>query len=178
MSSEELTRTLAELRNRLTRDMEILAKTQMNMLQTAITQELLSGRRTVAELTEAIFLIKPGDAEYNTQYSRIRREIRLMESRGFVVSRKPFGRDKPYSPTQLAIARLTRIEGVRSSSWEVFPRRDKVVYGAVIALGVILLWMTAGGAEYGVGFLALAFAFFFMGGIAFCRFIEAIGRVT
>ena len=126
VSSEDLTRTLTELRNRLTRDMEILAKTQMSMLQAAITQELLSGRRTVAELTEAILLTKPGDAEYHTQYSRIRREIRQMESRGFVVSRKPFGRDKPFMLTQLAIARLTRIEGVRSSSWEVFPREGGV----------------------------------------------------
>jgi hypothetical protein len=38
--------------------------------------------------------------------------------------------------------------------------------------------MATVGVEHPVRFLALAFAFVFAGGIAFCRFIESIGRVT
>jgi hypothetical protein len=173
-----LLEALSRLRSRLRQEMDRLARSELNMLQAAIVEELLSGQRTVAELVATVYSVDTNQDGYITYYSRIRREIRLMESKGLVVSRKAFGRDKPYSLTQLAIARLTRMEGVRPASWKAVPRKDLVLYAAVLGAGSILAWMATVGVEHPVRFLALAFAFVFAGGIAFCRFIESIGRVT
>ncbi len=91
--------------------MEELAKGELtNMVQVQIVRELLNGRRTVAELVEALFALRQGDEGYLAQYYQIDKELKLMGSRG-LVSRRPFGRDKPYALTQHAVARLTMILG-------------------------------------------------------------------
>lgn len=167
--------SLSHLRSRLRRSMKELARSEFSLLQIEIVEELLSGRRTVAELVEAIYSISRGHEGFATHYSRVRREIRQLESKGFVVPRKLFGRDKPYALTQLAVAKLTRIEGVEpGQSQHVVPRMDYLVY-----LGAILLWIVAStvlGASGHVSTIVVA-AFFFTSGIAFCRFLQTVRRV-
>jgi len=174
---EKLSRSISQLRLRLNRSMTELAKSQLSMLQVSIVQELLSGRRTVAELVEAIYTVRQGDAGYGTLYSRVRREIRQMESEG-LVARRLFGRDKPYTLTQLAVARLTMIEGVKpDSTRRVITRTDLIVYITVLALGVTLGEMTMTKIANPMVFLLLAFVFVFTGGISFCRFLQILRRV-
>jgi len=178
MKDKPLAEVLSELRSRLTKDMDLLAKSQLNLVQASIAQELLSGRRTVAELTEAIHTTRPGDPDYTTQYSKIRREIREMESRGLVVSQGLFGRDKPYRLTQLAVSRLTEIQAIRTTETRAIPRIDTALYLSVMILGLLLVGIVLYMETGPMPFLALAFTFAFGGGAAFCRFIETLRRIT
>jgi len=155
--------------------MKELARSEFNLLQIEIVEELLSGRRTVAELVEAIYSVSRGGEGFATHYSRVRREIRQLESKGFVVPRKLFGRDKPYGLTQLAVAKLTQIEGVEpGQSQRVVPRIDYLLY-----VGAILLWIAASTVLASSGYVStiMVAAFFFTSGIAFCRFLQTVRRV-
>ena len=155
--------------------MKELARSEFNLLQIEIVEELLSGRRTVAELVEAIYSVSRGGEGFATHYSRVRREIRQLESKGFVVPRKLFGRDKPYGLTQLAVSKLTRIEGVEpGQNQHAVPRIDYLAY-----TGAILLWIAASTAPVtsGSASTAMAAGFFFASGVAFCRFLQTVRRV-
>ena len=167
-----------ELQNTMRRAMEQLAKGELtNIVQVQIVRELLNGRRTVAELVEALFELKQGDEGYLAHYYQIDKELRLMGSKG-LVSRRLFGRDKPYALTQHAVARLTMIRGVKGrSSSKVVPRRDLLLYASVMVLGMIGAWLATGSLGSGTPLLAIAFLFMFAGGAAFARFVEAFLRV-
>jgi hypothetical protein len=176
---EELSQSLFELQNTMRRAMEELAKGELtSMVQVQIVRELLNGRRTVAELAEALFGLRQGDEGYLAQYYQIDKELRLMGSRG-LVSRRPFGRDKPYALTQHAVARLTMMGSVkRSLPPKAVSVGDLALYGLVMVLGVVGAWFATGGLGTDVPILVIAFAFMFAGGAAFCRFVETILRVA
>jgi len=158
--------------------MKELAKSELNLLQIEIVEELLSGRRTIAELVEAIYSLRRGEAGYGTQYSRVRREILRMESEGLVVSKGLFGRQRPYALTQLAVAKLTSIQGVETGlCLSVFPRIDLAVYGVVLALGAAAV-VLAGKETAPVLSMLATLLFVFTAGIAVTRFIQTLRRVT
>jgi hypothetical protein len=75
----------------------------------------------------ALYSLRPGDDGYNTQYTRLRREVGDLEARGFV-SRRLLGRDRPYRLTQLAVAKLTKIVTVRKD-WgtSIMPKVDVIL---------------------------------------------------
>lgn len=175
--NESANRSLSNLRSRLDRSIRELAKSEFTLVQVEILEELMSGRRTVEELVEAIYSVRRGETGHSTHYSRIRREVRQLESRGFVCRKRLLGRDKPYGLTTLAVARLTNIEDVQSwGPLRVVPAIDWGVYAAVLAMGI------AGLAIHGTEvapsiFTALVLSFVFGSGIAFTRFAQTLRRV-
>ncbi len=156
--------------------MEDLAKAEMsNIRQVQIVRELLGGRRTVTELVESLYGLSQDDPGFSTHYSQVQKELRELGSKGFV-SRRPFGRNKPYRLTQLAVAKLTMIDGVRRGyASRVVPGIDLVLYVVVLIVGSAGAWLAV---RWETPFLVMAFAFVFLGGMAFCRFVEALWRVV
>jgi hypothetical protein len=59
-----------------------------------ILSQLVKGRRTSSEITTFVYGQKRGDDGFESSYSRVRREIRKLESKG-LISRNLFGRDRP-----------------------------------------------------------------------------------
>jgi hypothetical protein len=153
--------------------MEELARRELdNIVQVQIACELLNGKRTAAEMVKALFGVNQGDPGYTTHYSQIDKELCVMGSRG-LVSRKPFGRDKPYMLTQSALARITLVEDVKKNlSWRFVSRIDLLLYIIVLVFGFASFWMANNSAGEIVVVLTLFFVF--TGGIAFCRFAQAL----
>ncbi len=151
MGRDELSRSLSELGERLRRGQRELAERELtNLAQVQIVQELLAGRRTVAELVRFLYSLEKGDPGFNTHYSRVRGELRQMESRG-LVWRRPFGRHRPYQLTQMGIARLTMIEGVKPAlATRVATRIDLVLYVSVLVLGMLSIWASSSSRDQSV----------------------------
>jgi hypothetical protein len=145
-----------------------------NVTQVRIVQELLKGRRTVARLVEEFYGLRKGDPEFSTHYSRVRKELEDLESRA-MVSRRMFGRDKPYSLTQIGMERLTRLRG--SPSPRILALPDALTYAAALILGAICAAVIMTGVNAGTPITLLAFVFVFVGGSAFSRLSRALGRV-
>ena len=70
-------------------------------LSVEIISQLVEAKKTSSEMTTLIYGLRRGDEGFESSYGKIRREIRILESKG-LVSRKLFGRDKPYKITELA----------------------------------------------------------------------------
>jgi len=145
-----------------------------NVTQIRIVQELLKGRRTVARLVEEFYGLRKGDPEFSTHYSRVRKEIEDLESRA-MVSRKMFGRDKPYSLTQIGMESLTKLRGSPGPSILALP--DALTYAAALILGSICAAVILTGVNTGAPITLLVFVFVFVGGSAFSRLFLALGRV-
>lgn len=177
--NDEVRRALDDMESRLKGSMKSLVDSEFRSLaQVAIVRELLSGKRTVTELVEALYELKRGDEGFKTQYTRVMREVARLESKGFV-SRRLFGRERPYRLTQLAVARITKIAGIEPSwSPRLIRRADLVAYA--LALGTVVLSFLA---ARDVVRLSDAFVrvlrpiSLFLGGLAFCRFLELLRRV-
>ena len=167
---------VSEMQSAMRRSIERMAKSQLaNSAQVEIVRELLYGRRTVAELTEAIYHTRQGDAGYSTQYSRIRKELRELESKGLVV-RRLFGRDKPYKLTQLAVQRLAPIGEHTEGGPGLVSKWDLALF-----LGVMVLGLSGLGSIWILNAPTpnqpLSFTFVFLGGVAFCRFLQILRKV-
>lgn len=172
---EEISDSLSELQRNMRRATEELAKAEMsNIRQVQIVRELLNGRRTVTELVESLYGLSQDEPGFSTHYSQVQKELRELGSKGFV-SRRPFGRNKPYRLTQLAVARLTMMDGVKKGyASRVIPGIDLVLYAGVLVVGSAGAWIAV---NWETPFLIMAFTFVFLGGVAFCRFAEAMRRV-
>ncbi len=176
---EELEKALLDLESKIGQSTRELMRAELdNEIQASIVRELLYGERTLTELVEAIYSLSQGDEGYRTSYTRIRRDARDLEARGFV-SRRLFGRDKPYHLTQLAVVKLTRIANTRSSwSSELVPKEDVVLYTAALCLLASYLVISRGAAVGSELVLLLFFSLsLFCGGMAFLRFLETLRRV-
>lgn len=166
---------ISEIQDVMRRSIERIAKTQLaNSTQVEIVRELLYGRRTIAELAEAIYHISQGDSAYSTQYSRIRKEMRELESKG-LVTRRLFGRDKPYRLTRLAVQRLAPI-GEPDQETALVSRWDLALFLGVMIIGLSgagLLWTL----DTPTPHRPLSYIFVFSGGVAFCRFLQILRKV-
>jgi hypothetical protein len=175
--NERANRSLSGLRSRLDRSIRELAKSEFTLVQVEILEELMSGRRTVEELVEAIYSVRRGETGHSTQYSRIRREVRQLESRGFVSRKRLLGRNKPYGLTTLAVAKLANIEDVQSwGPLRVVPAIDWGVYAGVLAMGIFGLAIHGTAVAHST-FTAVVLSFAFGSGIAFTRFVQTLRRV-
>ncbi len=181
VGKEEFSKVLVDLESRLARSTKELVDAEFrSVLQVSVVRELLAGERTMAELVEAIYGLAPGHDGYHTHYTRVRREIQRLASRGFV-SRRLFGRNRPYRLTQLAVAKITHMASVRPSwAMKVLPGRDLVLFVVALAMaGVCALAGTGTIIElHGYPFLLLLVLSAFCGGMAFVRFAEILRRVT
>lgn len=178
MDKDKLRESLAEMHKQMSSlhdiQHEIDGAILANVTQVRIVQELLKGRRTVARLVEEFHGLRKGDADYSTYYSRVRKEMEDLESKG-MISRRMFGRDKPYSLTQLGMERLTQLQGFSSPGILSLP--DALTYAAALILGAVCAAVIVARIGTGMPITLLAFVFFFAGGSAFSRMFRAIGRI-
>ncbi len=158
--------------------MDELAKREFSSVrQVEIARELIRGRRTVAELVTSLYGLKAGDPGYKTHYSQVHKELRQMGSRG-LVSRRPLGRDKPYRLTQMAIARLTMIGGVKPAfETRALPKLDVLLYALGFGLGVVGVWLANTPNSSRTLVMALSLVLVFVGGMAFTRLLQTLRRV-
>jgi hypothetical protein len=160
--------SLQELQHGL--DRSVLA----NITQIKIARELLRGRRTVARLVEEFHGLRKGDPDFSTLYSRVRKEMGDLESRG-LVSRKMFGRDRPYGLTQVGVERLTQLRG--DPSPKVFSVLDALTYASALILGTICAGVIMAGVAITTPVTLLSFLFVFVGGLAFSHLARVLRRL-
>jgi hypothetical protein len=103
-------------------------------LSVEILRQLVGGRKNTSEMVELIYGLRRGEEGFSSCFSRVGREIRKLESKG-LVSRRVFGRDRPYRLTELAVANLARIGG-EEKQMPLIPRSDLLVYLVTIILAV------------------------------------------
>lgn len=177
---DELSKTLAGIESQIAGPMKKLMEGELkDLTQAGIVRELLSGNRTSSELVEAICDVKRGDEGFQSYYTRVRREIADLESRGFV-SRRLFGRERPYRLTQLAVARLTRM-GNLAPTWGtcLIPKVDLLVYLVALCLAGICALVSTHIVDLPAGlWFLLLLSSAFLGGIAFTRFLEMVRKVA
>jgi len=93
--------TGSEAKDRLERLAKALDTIEVDgSLQARILQELVSGQKTVSELTGVIYGLGRGDRGFSSSYMRARRAAKRLESKGFI-SAPLLGRDKPYRLTRM-----------------------------------------------------------------------------
>jgi len=141
-----------------------------------ILSQLVGQKKTMAEIVEGIWGLRSSDPGFSSCYTKVRRATRNLESKG-LVSTRLFGRDKPYRLTDLAMINLARIGG-EAKQIPALPRVDLATYlaTAVLSIPIILL-----GADWfrmsNPSIIAVFAAFFFLLGVSFSRFIQALRRV-
>ncbi len=179
-SNEDLSKALSDLESRMNRSTRQLMRAQLSsMCQVSIVKELLSGERTLAELVQGVYGLTSTDEGYLTCYTRVRREVGDLESKGFV-SRRMLGKNRPYRLTQLAVAKLTKMATVHSS-WtsRLIPPADVILY-TVTALLITLCALSSGGLvvlPLRSSFLVLFSVSLILGGMSLLRFMETVLRV-
>jgi len=175
----ELSKNLAEVESKIARSMKTLMEGELkDIAQAGIVRELLSGSRTSSELVESLYGLKRGDEGFQSYYTKIRREIADLESRGFV-SRRLFGRERPYRLTQLAVVKLTRMADLAPTwSTRLITRIDLIAYLAALSLaGTCALVSTHGIDLPASRWFALLLTSTFLTGIAFTRFVQMLKKV-
>jgi len=121
-----------EAKDRLERLAEALDTIEIDgSLQARILQELVSGKKTVSELTDIIYGLGRGDKGFPSSYMRARRAAKRLESKGFI-SAPLFGRDKPYRLTRIG---SQAVAGVLTSR----PRSERRSVRALIIATTLLL---------------------------------------
>jgi repressor of nif and glnA expression len=141
-----------------------------------ILAQLVESKMTVTEMVERVYGLNISDEGYHSCYSRIRRELKILESKG-LVSRKLFGKEKPYRLTALAITNLARIGG-EEKQLGLFSRIDVGVYLATFGSSIIIVVIALGWFQLSeLGVLGLFGIFCFFLGAAVFGSLRAIRRV-
>lgn len=145
-------------------------------LSVEILSNLIEGRMTVAEITERVYGLTNNDEGYSSCYSRIRRGIRRLESKG-LVSRSLFGTNQPFRLTELAVINLAKIGG-EEKQMKVVPRTDLVVYLATIVLALPVVFSALTLVEIAeLSIISIFGCFCFLLGISFTRIVMSVRRV-
>ncbi len=176
----QLSRALAELESQISGTLKTLIEGELkDLTQVCIVRELLGGRRTASELVEAAYGVRRGELGFDSCHTRVRRALVDLESRGFV-SRRLFGKDKPYYLTQLAIVRLTRMaKAAPRGRYRLLPRIDVAIYAAAVLLASICATASSGvfTLPEGPWFLIVFSSALLSSGAALTRFLESVKAV-
>ena len=141
-----------------------------------ILAQLLEGRKTVAEIVEQTYGLTSTDEGYKSSYGKVWRELRQLESKG-LVSRRLFGRDKPYRLTQLAVVNLAKIGG-KEQQLPLIHRTDIAVYLVTVALSLPNAMQTLGWIQLGeLTTMSLFGSLCFFLGFSCSRVIQTARRV-
>ncbi len=147
-----------------------------DQLAIEILAQLVDGRKSTAEIVELVYGLRKGDGGFISCYSRVAREVKRLESRG-LVSRKMFGRDKPYRLTELAVTNLARIGG-EERQLALVQRSELAVYLVTIGLAVPIASQTLDLWQLGDVVTAVVFpCFCFFLGFSCSRVLQTIRRV-
>ena len=141
-----------------------------------ILANLIEGRKTVAEVVERIYGLGSHDEGYFSAYSRTRREIRRLESKG-LVSRRVFGRDKPYRLTDLATINLARIGG-EGRQMSVLSSKDLSIYLSTVGFSLPLALIAMQRVQFSEPVVVGIFGIFcFLFGVSLTLMVQSIRRV-
>jgi len=145
-------------------------------LELAILENLVGGAHSTAELVEEIYGSKRDEPGYMTNYTRARRALDRLSSRGYV-SRRLFGSVKDYRLTQYGFERLARLaSGVQKP--QVLPAKDMVLHFLTLSVAVPLLLSASGRiAVSDSSLILLDSLFFFMLGLSVSRIVRGLGMV-
>jgi hypothetical protein len=143
-----------------------------SILEARIIAELVRGSRSVAELTCWIFETDNDKPEYTAYYDRVRRVLRILEGKGYV-SRRLFGKEKPYRLTNLALRKLLELKHENIDRARLV---DYALYASFVSLvGIILglTWSRVGGNL----FFILYSLFLVLSGASLARMVRMIQEV-
>ena len=147
-----------------------------DVVSVEILVQLLECKMTVSEIVERIYGVTSSDEGFKSSYGKVWRQIRQLESKG-LVSRKVFGRDKPYRLTDLAVTNLARIGG-EEKQLSLIPKTDLSAYLATVALAVLVALQAVGWLQLGeITTIVLFPSFCFILGISFYGALRMIRRV-
>ena len=153
-----------------------LARELEEPLQLLIIEKLLDGPRSIAELVEQIYGSTNGQPGYMTSYTKTRRALEKLSSKGYV-SRRHFGAVKPYRLTDFAITRLASFSTGKEPP-RLLPTTDRITHLATLCLALFLLLSVSGRIQLsGLHHTVLNAAFFFTLGLSASRIIQGLRRV-
>jgi hypothetical protein len=167
-----------KLRRRIVEGLIELQKIQIKSIaQGQVVASLLEGRKTIAELVEAIYGVKPDSPDYHSGYMKISRALQDLEARGYV-SRALLGRDKPYRLTRYALEAFLTMQDKVTLPRALVSRLDMIFY-------IISIMLVAGSLLRGTGLLELSRqwsltlygSLLFTLGASFSRIIDTFRRV-
>lgn len=146
-----------------------------SFLEVELLTALSKGRRTVAELVQELYNVERSNPAYASYYDRVRRGCRRLESKG-LVSRRIFGRDKPYRLTEHGILAMNRAR-MGQVSQRVLNSMDAALYLATILFGLIAVSTTNSSALHQSHYLGIFTIFVLLTGMSVVRFLETLWKV-
>jgi hypothetical protein len=153
----------------------VVASTRFNYA-VEILGQLVQGRKTLTEITESVYGLSLWEEGWQSSYSKVARLTRRLESKG-LVSRRLFGKEKPYRLTDLAVTNLARIGGEKKQL-SMIPRIDVAFYLATLGSSLVVAALAMGWYELSeLGTLGLFGAFCLLLGVSLTRFVQAFRRV-
>ena len=167
---------LSRLREEMFRSTRSLRKVELRSeIELEIVSALVNGERSIGELVEEIFRVDSSDPGFDAQYMRVYRAAQDLSSRGFV-SRRLFGREKPYRLTGYCVEKL--FSGPGTPSPRMVTRLEFVLYALTLICGTVMALDGVSVLDLGVkGLLAFNSLFFFLLGLSSLRMLQNLRRV-
>ncbi len=145
-------------------------------LSIEVLAQPIENRKSQSEIVEGVYGLSRPDEGFKSCYTRIGRELRRLESKG-LVSRKLFGRDKPYRLTQHAVINLAKIGG-EEQQVPIVPAIDIPFYLAMMTSGILVGLSVIGLIDIPELSSIGLFGFFcVLFGISITRFAQTLRRV-
>jgi hypothetical protein len=147
-----------------------------DQLEVEVVLRLLKGRRTVSELVDQIYGVGRADGGFASSYTRVRRAVKRLESRG-LVSTNMLGKERPYKLTQYAIINLARIGG-EEEQVSFVSRKEFTVYLLTFVSSIIAGVMGQGWIEAPDILIMMVFgAFCYLLGATSILFVRSFRRI-
>lgn len=160
---------------RLLRSVGSLRHLELNMLEVEILSRLIEGRRTRNELVEEIFDVRKGGPDYVASYTKVRRGLEDLESRGYVTT-PLFAKERPYRITSYGMQRVVSVSPDIKQP-RLVERVDPVIYAACLLFGFVTYY-AAGNVTDPAGMMAiLPASFFILLGFSLARIWSTLRRV-
>ncbi len=152
--------------------MRKMRQIKLTLLQAEIIDRLIDGRRNATELVLEIFASRPGDEGFEAYYSRMRRDLRDLERRGYA-STGLFGRDKPYRVTPHGVAVLLTMIPDMGEAKLIRPKQIAIFSSTTLA--GIILWLSRGASD--PVYTMVLGTFFTLLGVSITSFAGILRRV-
>jgi hypothetical protein len=145
------------------------------MLEVEIISRLIQGRRTRNELVEEIFDVRKEGQDYVASYTKVRRGLEDLESRGYVTT-PLFAKEKPYRITSYAMQKVASVSpDIRQP--RLVERIDPLIYSACLIAGFATYYL-AGNVDDPARIMAvLPASFFILLGFSLARIWGTLRKV-
>ena len=156
-----------ELLGQVSRTARKLSHLRLNTVQVEILRELMSGQRTISELTLGVYKSRYTDEGYETYHSRIIRAVKSLERRGYISKKRLLGRDRPYGLTRHGVACIASIAPKMAEPRVPHPADAALFFATAVA--ALAAWRTL--------HPAVASGFTFLLGMAVLRAATILRRI-